>query len=136
MPGETQSMERTVTVSRAAAVVGADFGSLSHSAGWEARLCATRCVEVADLHGEVLEPGDYRLIVSLTMPDDGRPILDASAEGSMLLSDVGVAGVDTLPATGGSFPVASMAIGAALASGGTALLLAAGRRRDRREVSS
>ncbi len=138
LPGESRTMERDVQIPRDASVVAADFGSNATHDGWNAQLCSDCCIAVEDLSGETLSAGDYRLIVTLTMPADDATALESSARGSLTLTDAvaGVGGTETLPSTGGSLPVASMAVGAALASGG-ALLLIAGRRRSRRhEVAS
>lgn len=137
LPGESRTMERAVEIPRHAAVVAADFGSTASTEGWDAQLCADRCIAVDALAGETLPAGDYRLIVTLTMPADGATVFESSARGSLTLIDAGVGGTDALPATGGTLPVASMAVGAALAAGGALLLLVAGRRRARRpEVAS
>ena len=136
LPGESRTMEREIEIPRHASVAAAAFGSTASQAGWDAQLCAERCVAVDALAGETLSAGHYRLVVTLTMPADGSLAFESSARGSLTLVDSGVGGAGALPATGGSLPVASMAVGAALASGG-ALLLVAGRRRSRRqEVAS
>lgn len=137
LPGETRTMERPVEIPRDAAVTSAGFDSAAATGDWNVRLCADDCIAVDALAGSVLDAGDYRLVVTLTMPAHGAAVLEASAWGSLTLVDAGVAGSETLPSTGGNLPVASMAVGAALAAGGTLLVVLAGRRRVRRgEVSS
>lgn len=137
LPGETRTMERPIEIPRDAAVASAGFDSAAAHAGWNIQLCAEDCIAVDALAGSILDAGDYRLVVTLTMPADGVAVLETSAWGSLTLVDAGVAGSETLPSTGGNLPVASMAVGAALAAGGTLLVVLAGRRRVRRgEVSA
>lgn len=137
LPGETRTMERPVRIARDAAVTSAGFDSAAAQSDWNVQLCAEDCIAVDTLTGSVLDAGDYRLVVTLTMPATGAAVLEASAWGSLTLVDAGVAGSETLPSTGGNLPVASMAVGAALAAGGTLLVVLAGRRRVRQgEVSS
>ncbi|CAI9392283.1 LPXTG cell wall anchor domain-containing protein [Microbacterium sp. T2.11-28] len=136
LPGESRTMEREIEIPRHASVAAADFGSGASADGWDARLCADRCIAVDALAGETLSAGRYRLIVTLTMPADGAIALESSARGSLTLIDAGVGDADALPNTGGTLPVASMAVGAALASGGTLLLIAGRRRSRRQEVGS
>lgn len=137
LPGETRTMERPVRIPRDVAVVSAGFGSATAGTDWHAQLCSADCIAVDALAGATLDAGDYRLVVTLTMPADGAVVLDTSARGSLTIVDTGVGGSETLPSTGGNLPVASMAVGAALATGGALLMVLAERRRARgEEVSS
>jgi LPXTG-motif cell wall-anchored protein len=138
LPGESRTVEREIEIPRHVSVTAASFASTASDDAWDAQLCADRCIAVDDLTGETLSAGEYRLIVTLTMPADGAITLESSARGSLTLIDAaaGVGGTETLPSTGGSLPVASMAVGAALAAGGALLLLSGRRRARRQEVAS
>lgn len=135
LPGESRSMERPIEVPRTVTVVSADFGSTSDEGLWHARLCdvSETCTRVSDLDDRVLTAGDYRLVVTLTMPTDLDLPLSASAEGTMTLLDAGVEATDILPATGGSSALTTAVLGGALAAGGALLVIAAGRRRREAE---
>ncbi|KZE90722.1 hypothetical protein [Microbacterium sp. TNHR37B] len=154
LPGETVSHEQPFHVDVRAAVFDATF-LLDGDGAWTATVCGTTgvCRELSQLKGEVLDPGDYRLVLGLTVPEDASTA-DISADGLISLVEAEVdssavepgatgggtaAGGPALAATGAQLPLVLILIGSGLLMAGGIVVVSTRRKpqsRDAREELS
>ncbi len=145
LPGETVSHELTFHVDNRATVFDATF-LLDGDGAWSTTVCSAKglCRDLSRLKGEILDSGDYRLILGLTLPEDASTA-DISADGVIRLVEADVdssvsepgatgGGVDPaipgLPATGAQLPLLLILIGSGLLMAG-GIVLASTRRHAR-----